>query len=154
MTRTGASLTPVDALQAALAAEHAALHVYGVLGGRLSGYDDAVATSTRALVGAAYAIHRGRRDQLRTMVRGLGGDPVVPEVGYTLGTPALTVAQIRREAREVEDACSAVYAQAVASTVGDERRWAADALTEAAVRGLGFSARPTAYPGLPELQGP
>lgn len=144
----------LDVLQAALAAEHAALHVYGVLGGRLSAYDDASATATLALVTAAYALHRGRRDQLRTMVRGLAGDPVAAEVGYTLRTPALTQEQIREEARLVESACADVFARAVAGTVEDARQWASDALTDAAVRGLGFGAAPEAYPGLPELQAP
>ncbi len=73
------------------------------------------------------------------------------EVAYDLAGPALTPPQIRTEARGIEDRCAEVYAQAVGSTVGAQRRWAVDALTDAAVRLLGFGGRPEAFPGLAEL---
>ena len=141
-------MTPVDALQAALSGEHAALHVYGVLGGRVS---VSSAPATAAAIGSAYAMHRARRDQLRGMVQALGGDPVAAEVAYELSGPADTTAQITREARGIEERCAEVYAQAVGATVRAQRQWAIDALADAAVRFLTFDGEPRAFPGLPEL---
>jgi hypothetical protein len=54
-------------------------------------------------------------------------------------------------ARTTEERCGAVYAQLVAASTGGRRRWAVDALTDSAVRVLGFGAAPADYPGLPEL---
>jgi hypothetical protein len=141
-------VTPLEALQAALAGEHAAVHVYGVLGGRVSVSE---APRTAVAVRSAYDIHRARRDQLHTLVSELGGEPVAPAVAYELTGPADTTAQIEREARGIESRSAAVYAQAVASTVGAPRQWAITALCDAAVRTLGFGGEPEAYPGLPEL---
>ncbi|HSV37415.1 MAG TPA: ferritin-like domain-containing protein [Nocardioidaceae bacterium] len=141
-------MTPLESLQAALAGEHAAIHVYGVLGGRVSVSD---APATAAAVRSAYDTHRARRDQLHTLVRELGGEPVAPAVAYDLTGPATSTEQIESEARGLESRSAAVYAQAVASTVGAPRQWAIDALTDAAVRSLGFAGEPEAYPGLPEL---
>jgi hypothetical protein len=141
-------VTPLDSLQAALAGEHAAIHVYAVLGGRVS---VSAAPSTAAAIGSAYAMHRARRDQLRTMVQELGGEPVAAEVSYELTGPADTTPQIVREARGIEERCAEVYAQAVGATVRAQRQWAIDALTDAAVRSLTFGGEPQAVPGLPEL---
>ncbi|WP_256095058.1 DUF4439 domain-containing protein, partial [Streptomyces sp. EN27] len=57
------------AVQAALAAEHAAVYGYGVLGGRLDGEQGAEAR-------AAHDAHRARRDALARTARDLGGRPV------------------------------------------------------------------------------
>ena len=141
-------MTPLEALQAALAGEHAALYVYGVLGGRISVSE---APTTAAAVRSAYDVHRARRDQLHTMVRELDAEPVAPAVAYDLSGPATTTAEIVVEARGIEERAAAVYAQAVGSTEGAQRRWAIDALTDAAVRTLGFGGVPEAFPGLPEL---
>ena len=58
---------PLTAAQAALAAEHAAVYGYGVVGGRIG---EARRTEARA----AYDAHRARRDALARTVRDLGGD--------------------------------------------------------------------------------
>ena len=141
-------MTPIDALQAALAGEHAAVHLYGVLGGRVS---VSSAPTAAAAIGSAYAMHRARRDQLRAMVQELGGEPVAAEVGYELSGPADTTGQIVREARGIEERCAEVYAQAVGATIRTQRQWAIDALGDAAVRSLTFDGEPRAFPGLPEL---
>lgn len=140
-------MTPLEGLQLALAGEHAAVYVYGVLGGRISTRES---PRHAAAIGAAYATHRARRDQLHVLVRGLGGEPVVPAIAYQHG-PAESTAQILREAVGLETRCAAVYAQAVSSTVGPHRQWAIDALTDAAVRLLSFGGTAEAFPGLPEL---
>ncbi|MBR7677953.1 DUF4439 domain-containing protein, partial [Streptomyces daliensis] len=58
----------LDAVRAALAAEHAAVYGYGVVGGRIG--DD-----RRDEAREAYDAHRARRDTLRRAVRDLGGEP-------------------------------------------------------------------------------
>ena len=58
-------------------AEHAAVYVYGVLGARVSGSGQPALVAAAA---AAYAVHRGRRDQLTAMVRAAGGEPVAAEL--------------------------------------------------------------------------
>lgn len=141
-------MTPREALQLALAGEHAAVYLYGVVGGRVS-------VSTHAelwqRVRDAYNLHRGRRDQLVSMVRTAGAEPVAAEVSYELPNPAMTPAQLERVALEVEQRCAAVYADTVGSTAGANRQWALDALEDAAVRLLGFGGEPEPFPGLGEL---
>ena len=141
-------MTPEEALQTTMAGEHAAVYVYGVLGGRVSSSSE---PTLAAELRTAYTIHRGRRDQVVAMVRAADAEPVQAEVSYDLPTPAQTARQCRRAAAVVEQRCAAVYATAVGSTARANRQWAIDALTDAAVRGLTFGAEPTAFPGVPEL---
>jgi hypothetical protein len=142
-------MTPLEALQAALAGEHAAIYVYGVLGGRVS---TTQAPTEAAAVMSAYTTHRARRDQLQLMVRQRGGSPVVPAVAYDLVGPAITTAQILEEAKGIESRASEVYAQTVGVTTGSDRQWAIDALADSAVRRLSFGGEPEAFPGLSYLQ--
>jgi len=141
-------MTPLEALQQTLAAEHAAVHVLGLVGGR-------VPVSSRPeladQVRASYALHRGRRDQLVAMIRGTDEEPVPPEISYEPATPSRTPAQLRGAAREVELRCAAVYADMVGATSGAGRQWALDALEDAAVRALTFGARPEPFPGIGEM---
>lgn len=141
-------MTPEDALQRTLAGEHAAVHLYGVVGGRVS------ASSHPALwqrVRDAYVLHRSRRDQLVSMTRAAGATPVAAEVGYDLPNPARTPAQLEQVALEVEQRCAAIYADMVGSTASANRQWALDALEDAAVRLLSFGGEPEPFPGLEEL---
>jgi hypothetical protein len=141
-------MTPQEALQLALAGEHAAVYLYGVIGGRVSVSAQPVLWQrTRD----AYNLHRGRRDQLVAMVRTSGADPVAAEVSYELPNTAMTPAQLEAAALEVEERCAAVYADMVGSTSGANRQWALDALEDAAVRLLGFGGEPEAFPGIGEL---
>ena len=141
-------MTPVQALQQTLAAEHAALYVYGVLGARVPGSGQ---PALIALLTAAYTAHRGRRDQLTAMVRAAGGEPVAAELSYRLPNASRTAAQLRTGAAVIERRCAAVYAAAVGSTSRTDRQWAIGALTDAAVRELSFGGSPTAFPGVEEL---
>lgn len=141
-------MTPAEALQTTLAGEHAAVYVYGVLGGRVS------ATGAPALssaLRAAYEIHRLRRDQVTAMLRAKGEEPVAAAVSYDLPNDADTDAGSREAAAIVEERCAEVYAAMVASTSRANRQWAIDALADASVRGLGFGRDPEAWPGAPEL---
>lgn len=141
-------MTPLEALQSGLAAEHATVYVYGVIGGRVSLSSEQILSEK---VRTAYNLHRGRRDQLIAMVRTADEDPVVSEVSYQLPNRASTPGQLSAAALELEQRCAAVYADLVGSTAGANRQWAIDALNDAAVRELGFGGSPDAFPGIAEL---
>jgi len=141
-------MTPLQALQRALAGEHAAVYVYGVLGARVSGSRQ---PGLSARLTSAYDVHRGRRDQLTSMVRASHGSPVAAETSYEVPTPARTAPQITTAARVVEQRCADVYAETVGATSRGDRQWAIDALLDAAVRQLSFGAEPERWPGVAEL---
>ena len=137
-------MAELDALQTALAAEHAAVYLYGALGGRTS---QSATPELFAAVAAAYAAPRARRDPLPAALVELAAPPVVAaEPAYEL--PRLdTPAQVGRAALDVERACAATYAYLVENTVAERRRSAIEALTESAVRELAFDGDPEALPG-------
>ena len=140
-------MSPVSALQRALAAEHAALHVYGALGARTS------ASATPQVfsdVTAAYTGHRSRRDQLMTRLLARDAEPVAAEPAYALPAAMDTPAQVIRAALEVERSCTETYAWLVGQTSGADRRWAVGALTSSAVRELAFRGSPEIFPGAGE----
>jgi hypothetical protein len=141
-------MTPLDALQQTLAGEHAAVYVYRALAGRVSA--SAQPDLAQALA-TAYTTHRGRRDQLITMVRAAKGDPVAADVSYQLPNPSRTAVQLRAGALLTEERCADVYAATVGSTSRGDRQWAIDALTDTAVRLLGFGGTPEDFPGVSEL---
>ncbi len=137
-------MTTLAALQSTLAAEHAAVYLYGVLGGRTS------ASETPALytsVSAAYTEHRSRRDVLVSTLTEMDATPVAAEAVYALPREPSTPARVARTAREVEESCAATYAFLVANTAGTQRRWAIGALNGSALRALDFGARPEDFPG-------
>ena len=141
-------MTPEEALQATLAGEHAAVYLYGVLGGRVSSSSE---PDLYQRLSEAYTLHRGRRDQLDAMVRAAGADPVAAKVSYELPNPATTPAQLQRAALRIEERCAALYADMIGSTSQANRQWALEALQDAAVRLLGFGGEPEAFPGIGEL---
>ncbi len=141
-------MKPLEALQQTLAGEHAAVYLYGVIGGRVS--LSAQETLWRR-VRDAYTAHVQRRDQVLAMVRAVDAEPVAAEPSYELPNPATTPQQLEDAALTVEERCSAVYAEMVGSTWGANRQWALDALEDTAVRLLGFGGEPEAFPGIGEL---
>ncbi len=140
-------MTTVAALQTALAAEHAALYLYGVLGAQTS---RSAAPVLYADVSEAYAVHRGRRDELTRFVLDEGGTPVASEPTYEIPEPLGSVERVTRAALELERSCAETYAWLVANTVGPRRRWAVQALTSTAVRVLTFRGSPEIFPGVGE----
>jgi Domain of unknown function (DUF4439) len=130
------SQVPLDALQRALASEHAAIWAYGVAGafvpGSLSGQLDKAATA-----------HQARRDATERVLIDAGASPVPPEPGYLIPEP-------------VTNAGSAWRSVVERSPADPELRVAAlDALTAAAVRATRWRAAtgttpPTVpFPGTP-----
>lgn len=140
-------MTTLAALQTTLAAEHAAIYVYGALGAQTS---QSAAPALFAALSSAYAEHRGRRDLLVREITDLGGSPVASAVSYELAAGLTTVAGVTRAALDLERSCAATYAALVANTVGARRRWAINALTDAAVRALVFRGTPEMLPGADE----
>ncbi|MFG2577580.1 DUF4439 domain-containing protein [Streptomyces sp. NPDC048481] len=140
---TSAELT---ALQAALAAEHAAVYGYGVVGGR-------VGEPRRAEARAGYDTHRARRDALAREVRAMGAEPVAASAGYALPFPVQDSAAAVRLAAELEGRVAGVYSDLVRATGAARRREAAAALREAAVRAARWRGGSVAFPGLAERDG-
>jgi Domain of unknown function (DUF4439) len=140
-------VTTHDALQVALAGEHAALYVYGALGAQTSA---SRSPDLYAAVEDSYQIHRSRRDHLTGLVLQAGGTPVASEAAYELpsrlGTPSL----VARAALRLERRCAETYAWLVANTVDERRRWAIEALTDTAVRELDYRGSPEIFPGADE----
>lgn len=133
----------LTAVQAALAAEHATVYGYGVVGGR-------IAAGRRKEALAAYDAHRARRDALRREVRDLGGTPQAAAAAYELPFPVPDAAAATRLAAELEDRLAAVYADLVRAGGKTRRREAAAALREAAVRAVRWRGSGVAFPGLAE----
>ena len=73
MVSTGA----VAALQAALAAENAAIFGYGVAGAHLTG-------NSQATAGQDWTGHNQSRDTLTAMISSLGAGPVAAQASYRL----------------------------------------------------------------------
>lgn len=141
-------MSPVDALNQALAAEHASLFVYGALGAATS---QSATPELFAAVSDGYRAHRGHRDQLTTRVRDHGGEPVPAAPGYELPARLAAPDAVAAAALEVERRCEATYRWLVAQTSGADRRFAVVALTNTAVRSLTFRGSPEIFPGAGEV---
>ncbi|QRP50760.1 ferritin-like domain-containing protein [Amycolatopsis sp. FDAARGOS 1241] len=145
---TGAA-DAVDSLQKALAAEHAALWVYGTVTAFLPGeYGDALK--------AGRAEHTARRDVLTQVVEAAGGTPVAPEAAYVPPKPVTDTASASALVASAEQDCSAAWLGLVTHTDDEPlRRMALQALIAAARRGTPWrqeaGEKPTALamPGQP-----
>lgn len=142
---TAAPAGPLAAVQEALAAEHAAVYGYGVVGAR-------VADGRREEARQAYAAHRARRDALSRTVRGLGGEPAVAAPAYALPFAVPDPAAAVRLATELEERLAGVYGDMVRATTGRLRHEAAVALREAAVRAVRWRGGSVPFPGLADEQ--
>ncbi len=140
-------MTYAGALQAALAAEHAAVYVYGALGAQTS---QSAQPALFADIESAYNEHRSRRDQLVRSMLDDGLEPTPAEPAYELpadlGTPDLVMSR----ALDLERSCAETYAYLVANSPQEQRRWAINALVMAAVRELAFRGIPEIFPGSDE----
>lgn len=134
----------VAALQSMLAAEHAALWLYGLLGARTSASENAALYRTFSL---GYAAHQTQRDQLVVMIAASGASPVAAAASYRPPSPLASTIDLQQAGHEVEERCSATYAAAVAPTLGEQRSWAIDALAAAALRQLNLGGAPQVLPG-------
>jgi len=137
-------VTTTDALQDALAAEHAAVYVFGVLGAQTSEVEQRRLFDNLL---TAYRQHRSARDALVARIEGLGVEPVAAAASYELPNGVSTPEQVERAALVTERRVTQTYGTLVAQTAGDDRAWAVGALDESAVRQLRFRGRPENFPG-------
>lgn len=133
--------TVIAAARAALAAEHAAVYGYSVVGGQ-------AAAARKGEAQQAYDAHRAARDAMTRTVADLGGAPVFAAAGYALPFPVTAPAQADRLAAYLEERVAGAYGDLVAAAIGGIRRDAAGALREAAVRAVRWSGGSVAFPGL------
>ncbi|GAA5148351.1 hypothetical protein GCM10023340_22120 [Nocardioides marinquilinus] len=136
-----------DALQTALAAEHAAVWVLGYLGAQTSASAE---PTLYGLLQEAYSVHRDRRDLLEALVRDDGGDPVAAAPAYDVtdvDAAADPVRAVRSRALRLERDCGAAYGFVVANAPGERRGAALEALLDSALRELAFGGSPRRYPG-------
>jgi hypothetical protein len=143
-------VTPLEALQTTLEAEHAAVYVYGLLGSRTSAAGEPeLYTALRA----AYEAHRDRRDALIGQIAAMDAVPVPAAPAYTAPDGLDTADGRYAAALGLERACATTYAALVGSTSGAQRGAAIDLLDDAAARALSFRGTPEIFPGADEYTG-
>lgn len=138
-------MTPVQALQKTLAAEHAAVHLYGVLGAQSSKSRQPTLFDR---LQRTYEAHRDSRDRLTVLIAAKGRDPVAAKIDYQVPGPTSTAGQIEAVARTIERRVTVTYGELVANTSGTDRRWAITALDASALREVAFGVKPSLFPGL------
>lgn len=114
-------------LDAALAAEYAAIFGYGVVGAHLSGAELDAARQ-------ADAAHRTRRDQLLLKLAAASASPPVSDPAYTLPFPVTNRVSALKLAADLEDGAARAWHGAIGATTGADRSFAANALIDCAVR--------------------
>lgn len=134
-------MNQVDALQAALAGEHAALYGVGVAGGKLNGARFQEATDT-------FARHRDNRDHLSALLVAAGKTPVAAEPAYDLPLAVNTAATASALILIIERRIAAVYGDLVeAAEQPAVRAFAIESLLAVAASQLTWGGAPVAFPG-------
>jgi hypothetical protein len=139
--RPAAPAAAVGALQAALAAEHAAVYGYGVAGAHLSGARQKAAEQD-------WQLHEASRDALAAMITALGAQPVAAAAAYRLPFPVNSGRAAVSLAAFLEDRVATAYLGVVALTETRLRMFGARAVESAALRAAGWRGRTLAFPGL------
>jgi hypothetical protein len=137
-----AASAQVAALQGALAAEHAAVYGYGIVGAMLAGAAQTDAKSD-------WLAHQVARDTLTAMVARLGATPLAASAAYRLPFAVTGPAAARRLAASMEDGVTRAYLGVVAVDNAAVRSFAAHAMQTAASRATAWSGTTTAFPGMP-----
>jgi hypothetical protein len=139
-----------EALNAALAAEHAAVWGYGVVGATL-------APDKQKLAAEAESAHRDARDALLALLSEQGADPVDAEGAYELPFPVLSETDAATLAVTLEDGVSGAYTRVLAEAAASAtRELAVAALGATEVRAVAWRTRAkktpvtNPFPGLPE----
>ena len=141
---------PVDALQPALAAEHAAVWAYGLVGAFL-------AARLAEPLAAAAAAHRARREASEQLLIDAGVPPVPAEPGYRTPEPVTDAASALRLAITAEADTAAAWRSVIERGPAEPalRRIALDGLTGAAVQAarwratVGSAPLTVPFPGAP-----
>src|SRR5688500_18797633 len=138
------------ALRTALAAEHAAVWGYGVVGAALD-------ASAQGLAAVSETAHREVRDRVVELLAERGAEPVGAEGGYALPFPVLSATDASALAVVLEDGVAAAWVRVLVQAVErSTRELAVGALTAAEVRAVGWrtaagqTPSTRAFPGLPK----
>jgi uncharacterized protein DUF4439 len=137
-----ASSASVAALQGALAAEHAAVYGYGVVGAMLKG-------GAQADARADWTAHQVARDNLEAMLTKLGATPVAASPAYALPFPVTTPNRAERLAATLEEGVTRAYLGLVAVSNPTLRAFGAKSMQTSANRALAWSGSTVAFPGMP-----
>jgi uncharacterized protein DUF4439 len=135
------SVTARAALQAALAAEDAAIFGYGVAGAHLSGARQSAAEQD-------WTGHNEARDTLTAMISGLGATPVAAQAFYQLPFAVGDAASAAALAAYLEDGVTRAYLGLVAVSNQRLRTFGALAMQSSAERAAFWRGRTQAFPGL------
>ncbi|MFF0340712.1 ferritin-like domain-containing protein [Kribbella sp. NPDC004875] len=134
-------MNQVEALQAALAGEHAAMYGVGVAGGKLTGARFRDATDT-------FEQHRDNRDKLSALLVAAGETPVAAEAAYDLPQAVTNTATATALVLLIERRIAAVYGDLVeAAEQPAVRAFAVESLLGSATAQLAWGGAPLAFPG-------
>jgi Domain of unknown function (DUF4439) len=149
---TGAAVsqrTEDAALQDVLAALHAAVWGYGVVG-------DALPASARGPARSAEAANRDERDRVAELLDSRKATPVGAQAAYALPFPVLSAHDAAALAVQLEDGVARAWVRLLDRAAGEAgRQLAVDGLSATELRAVGWrqsagqTPATTAFPGLP-----
>jgi hypothetical protein len=137
----GGSPAEVRALQAALAAEQAAIYGYGVVGAHLAGSALTAATTD-------WTAHQEAADRLRAELENRGASPAPAAVAYALPHLVSTARQAVALAELLEERVTSAYLGLVALPGAEVRMLGARQVRAAALRAAAWRGTTVAFPGL------
>jgi hypothetical protein len=137
-----AASSAVAALQGALAAEHAAVYGYGIVGAMLEG-------SAQSHARASWTAHQVARDNLDALLTKLGATPVAASPAYRLPFTVTNANLAKQLAAALEDGVTRAYLAVVAVTDPTLRTYAAQAMQTSANRAVSWRGTTVAFPGMP-----
>jgi hypothetical protein len=140
--------TGIAALQGALAAEHAAVYGYGVVGAALAAAGPAD-TGQAGDARADWLAHQVARDTLEAMLTKLGATPAAASPAYALPFAVTGAQSAEKLAAGLEDGVTRAYLGLVAVSDPALRSFGARAMQTSANRAVAWSGTTIAFPGLP-----
>jgi Domain of unknown function (DUF4439) len=138
----------VEALSAALSAEHAAVFGYGVVGAHLD-------TAGKTAAADAENVHRNRRDALILRLTQEKATPPAAAAAYALPFAVTDRATALKLAVALEAGAAVAWRQAIGGSTDDDRKMALDALIDCAMRATqwrvaaGITPTTVPFPGTP-----
>ena len=137
-------MSTLDALQAALAGEHACIYGYGLVGAHVS-------ESAEDLARDGYQTHRARREELTRQIRLRHGEPVAALPAYVVPIEVDDNASARQLAGLLEQRLAVLYADLIeATSVPALRELALMTLIETSVLAARWTGDTFALPGIDE----
>lgn len=131
----------VEALQAALGQEHAAVYGYALVGAHLDG-------AAREAASDHLDAHRRARDALEAQLRANDATPAQAAASYSLPFQVTDTKTARSLAAQLERSTLGAYVRLVGRANGPVRRQAITAMQEAATRQAAWSRTIDPLPGL------